>query len=168
MKLNIKSLILYSFLGAILLVSQISLSFLPNIELVSFFVIIYSLCYKKQALIPILIFNMLMGLIYGFGPWIIGYFILWPLLSFLTILMHKFLIEKYLNLAIFSGVYGLAFGLLYAIPYVLIDPAYALAYWISGIPYDVVHMIGNYFAMLLLGKVMYTTIMKLNKQYKFN
>lgn len=167
MKLNTKTLILYSFLGAILVVSQMALSFLPNIELVSFLVIIYSLCYGKEAIIPVLIFNMLMALIYGFGPWIMGYFILWPLLCYLTVILKKFLVDKYLNLAIFSGFYGLIFGLLYAIPYVLIDPAYALAYWISGIPYDVAHMIGNYFLMLLLGKIIYTTITKLNKQHKF-
>lgn len=168
MKLNTRSLILYSLLGTILFISQVVLNFIPNVELVSFLVIIYSLIYGKNALVPIMIFNMLMGLVYGFGPWLIGYFILWPLLSFLTIILRKLLIENYLALAIFSAFYGLIFGFLYAIPYFLVSPSYAITYWISGIPYDVVHMISNYFIMLALGKIFYNLIIRLNKQYKFN
>lgn len=167
MKLNARSLILYSLLGAILFVSQVTLSFLPNVEMVSFLIIIYSLLYGKNAQIPVIIFNMLMGLVYGFGPWIIGYFILWPLLSFATVLLRKILIEKYLALAIFSAIYGLIFGFLYSIPYFFIDPSYAIAYWISGLPYDIVHMVGNYFIMLTLGKIFYNLIKKLNTQYNF-
>ena len=167
MKLDTKSLILYSLLGAILFVSQVTLSFLPNVEMVSFLIIIYSLLYGKNAQIPVIIFNMLMGLVYGFGPWIIGYFILWPLLNFITVLLRKFLIEKYLALAIFSAIYGLIFGFLYSIPYFSIDPSYAIAYWISGLPYDIVHMVSNYFIMLTLGKIFYNLIKKLNIQYNF-
>lgn len=167
MKLNTRSLILYSLLGAILFVSQVTLSFLPNVEMVSFLIIIYSLLYGKNSQIPIIIFNMLMGLVYGFGPWIIGYFILWALLSLITILLCKFLIEKYLVLAIFSAIYGLLFGFLYSIPYFFIDPSYAIAYWISGLPYDIVHMVSNYFIMLTLGKIFYNLIKKLNIQYNF-
>lgn len=167
MKLNTRSLILYSLLGAILFVSQVTLSFLPNVEMVSFLIIIYSLLYGKNAQVPIIIFNMLMGLVYGFGPWIIGYLILWPLLSLITILFSKFLVEKYLALAIFSAIYGLIFGFLYSIPYFSIDPSYAIAYWISGLPYDIVHMVSNYFIMLTLGKIFYNLIKKLNIQYNF-
>ena len=168
MKLNTRSLILYSLLGTILFASQVVLNFLPNVELVSFLVIIYSLIYGKNAQVPILIFNMLMGLVYGFGPWLIGYFILWPLLSLMTIILRKFLLEKYLALAIFSAIYGLIFGFLYAIPYFFVSPSYAITYWISGIPYDIVHMISNYFIMLTLGKIFYNLIKNLNKQYRFN
>lgn len=169
MKLNTRSLILYSFLGALIFASQFALSFIPNVELVSFLVIIYSLIYGKKAQVPILVFNMLMGLFYGFNPyWIIGYFILWPLLSILTILFKKLLLENYLALAIFSGVFGLSFGALYSLQYIIIvSPAYAFSYWVSGIPFDVIHMIGNYFIMLFLGKPIYNLLIKLNKEFKF-
>lgn len=166
MKLTTKELILYALLGAILVISQISLSFLPNIELISLFIIIFSLVYDKKILYSIIIFLFIMGSIYGFRGWWIGYLIIWPLLSIITLVLKKYIMEKYLLLSIFSGFFGLIFGFLYSIPYfIFVSPTFGLTYWIRGIPYDLIHMLGNYFIMIFLGKIIYNLLSKLNKVY---
>ena len=54
--------------------------------------------------------------------------------------------------AIVDGGFGLCFGALFAIPYIFFSPAYAFSYWISGIPFDIVHCAGNFMIALLLFK----------------
>ena len=50
-----------------------------------------------------------------------------------------------------SGAFGLGFGALCAIPYALGGGlAYGVSWWISGIPYDIAHGLGNVIAVLVL------------------
>lgn len=166
MKLTLKELILFSILGALLVLSQIALSFLPNIELVSLFIIIFTLVYGKKSLYSTFIFIIIMGVYYGFGLWWFGYIIVWPLLTFLTLILKRKLEGSYLTLSIFSAIFGLCFGAFYALPYLIIgNISYAITYWIRGLPYDFIHMVGNYFIMLFLGKTIYNLLIKLNKNY---
>ncbi|KAI3349395.1 hypothetical protein FDB55_07410 [Clostridium botulinum] len=166
MKISIRELILFGILGAILTIAKISLDFIPNVEAVSLLVIIYSLIYGKKSIFIIFIFVIMMGLIYGFGPWWIGYFILWPALNILTSLLSKFIKNRYLVLSLYSGMFGLLFGLFYAIPYAIFGGINAgIVYWTAGIPYDIVHGLANYFIMLFLGEKIYELLFNLNKNY---
>ena len=55
--------------------------------------------------------------------------------------------------AVMSGVFGLLFGMLCAIPYLIIGgPAMAIAYWVSGIPFDIAHCVSNFILCLILWK----------------
>lgn len=161
----IKEMIILSLLGTIVFVLQSALSFLPNIEPVSFLLIIYTLILGKKAIIPAMVFNMLIGLLRGMGTWWFGYLIVWPLLVLIVLLFKNIIKENFLGWSILSGVFGLIFGALYAIPQIVItSPSVALAYWIRGIPYDIVHMVGNYFIMLILGKRIYKLLSSLLKK----
>ena len=54
-------------------------------------------------------------------------------------------------MAMISGIFGLLFGFLCAIPYLFVSGlAGAFAYWIAGIPFDLIHGIGNFVIMLVL------------------
>ena len=50
MKLSVKDLVLIALLSALLLVSQVGLAFLPNVEVVSLLIILYTLFFKKLAM----------------------------------------------------------------------------------------------------------------------
>jgi len=51
------------------------------------------------------------------------------------------------------GLFGLLFGALCSIPYFFIlGPAGGLSYFLSGIPYDLLHCVGNAVSGLLLWK----------------
>lgn len=165
MKINVKELILFSMLGGLVSVSQIALSFIPNIETVSLFIILFSLIYNKKAMYIVFVFVAIMGLIYGFGLWWFGYVILWPFLCITTYKLKTIINGKYLILSLYSGSFGLLFGFFYAIPYGIFGGINAgIAYWVSGIPFDIIHGIGNYFLMLLLGEKIFNLIKKLNSR----
>lgn len=144
-------------LGATLLVAQIALAFIPNIELVSFLIIIYTLKYGKKTLFSIYVFAFLEGLIYGFGIWWIMYLYVWTILCFLALIFKRNM--QPLFWAILSGLFGLCFGALCAIPYFFIGGiSLGLSYWISGIPFDILHCVGNFVAAFVLFKPMYRVL----------
>ena len=64
-----KELVRDAFLAALLLVLQVSLSWLPNIELVSLLMILYTLVFRRHVWVILYVFVILEGLIYGFGLW---------------------------------------------------------------------------------------------------
>lgn len=52
-----------------------------------------------------------------------------------------------------AGLFGLCFGALCSIPYIFIGGwAMAFSYWISGLPFDLVHCAGNFVLTLVLYK----------------
>jgi energy-coupling factor transport system substrate-specific component len=146
-----KDIVLIGMLGALLVVVQVGLSALFNVELVSLLIMIYTLNFKKKTFYIIYVFVFIEGLLYGFGTWWIMYLYIWPILSFLTILFKNS--NSSIFWAFLSGIYGLIFGALCSIVYLFIGgPSGALAYWISGIPADMIHAIANFFIALFLFK----------------
>ena len=155
--MRIKDLVLVGMLGALLVAVQYTLSFLPNIELVSVLIIVYTLILHKKTLYIITVFILLEGFLYGFGLWWFNYLYIWFALYGLVMLFHK---EQSLLLwAVISGGYGISFGALCAIPYFFIGLSggtmrngfqAAFAYWITGIPFDIIHGIANFVIALVL------------------
>ena len=150
-----------ALLSAILYVSKVALEFLPNVELVSLLTVLYTLVFGKEAFLIVTVFN-LFGLIqWGFGTWWVSYLYVWPLLVLITLLLKKIIKEEFLIWSVVSGLFGLIFGSLFAIVYLPVDPAYALAYWISGLPWDVWHGVCNFVLMLVIGKPLYLLLKKI-------
>lgn len=149
MKISIKDLVLIALLSALLLVLQVGLAFLPNIEVVSLLIIIYTLFFKKKTLYIIYIFALLEGLIYGFGIWWIMYLYVWTILWGITMLLKE---EKSpIIWAFISGFFGLFFGTLCSVPYFITGGVSMGLSWIaSGLMMDIIHGIANFFVALVL------------------
>ncbi len=146
---------LFSMLGTIMFCSKIMMEFLPNIHLLGMLTMVYTLVFRTRALIPIYVYVLLNGLYAGFSMWWIPYLYIWTILWGVTMLLPKHMSRQvgavvYPSLCAF---HGLAFGILYA-------PAQALMFdlswkqtvaWIvAGLPWDAIHMAGNFAAGLLI------------------
>lgn len=85
----------------------------------------------------------------------------WTILFFIAYLFRKR--EEALFWAVVSAVFGLSFGALCSIPYFIAGgfPS-GMAYWISGIPFDILHGIGNFIVALLLFKPIHRILNKLD------
>lgn len=149
-----------ALLSAILYVSKVALEFLPNVELVSLLTVLYTLVFGKEAFLIVTVFNLFELIQWGFGTWWISYLYVWPLLVLITLMLKKIIKEEFLIWSVVSGLFGLIFGSLFAIVYLPVDPAYALAYWISGLPWDVWHGVCNFVLMLVIGKPLYLLLKK--------
>lgn len=136
-------------LSAILLVGQLCMSFLPNIEPVTTLIILYTLTYKKQVFPIIYTFVLLEGVIFGFGIWWVSYLYIWSILALIVLALGK--IDSAVLWAVVSGSFGLLFGALCAIPYLISGGLYAaFTYWSNGIVFDILHCAGNFVLTLVL------------------
>ena len=142
-------LVVLSLLGALMFAAKMCLAGLPNIEPVSLLVIVYTLVYGKKALYPIYIYVAMELMFWGLGLWNLRYLYVWLVLFFLTLLFRR--MESPWGWAILSGAFGLSFGLLCTPVYWITGGwAFGLSWWISGIPWDVVHCVGNFVIALVL------------------
>ena len=149
LKITAKDIAITGMMIAIIEVAKNALAFIPNVELVSLLVILFTLYFGKKILFVIPAFILLEGCIYGFGLWWIMYLYVWPLLALITYIMRKQ--ESVWVWAIMSGSFGLAFGALCSIPYIVLGgPKAAFAWWVSGIPFDILHCVSNFVLCLVL------------------
>ena len=135
--------------------SKIVMELLPNIHLLGMFVMVYTIVFRKKALIPLYIFVIITGLYAGFAPWWVPYLYIWTVLWGATMLVPKSISPK-LACIVYPAIcaaHGFAYGVLYA-------PVQALMYgfgyeqtiaWIiSGIAFDITHGISNIFTGMLV------------------
>ncbi len=133
--------------------SKTALAFLPNIELVSFLLIIYTLVFGRKTFAAAFAFVGVECLIWGMGLWIINYLYVWPFLVAVTLFARKRGADSALSYAVISGAFGLGFGALCAIPYLFIGgPVMMASWWVAGIPFDLLHCGGNFALCLVLFK----------------
>lgn len=157
LKLTIKDITLIGMMVAVIEVCKAAFSFLPNIELTSFWVIMFTLFFGRKIIMVVPVFILIEGAMYGFGPWWVMYLYIWPVLTLVTWFFRR---QKSVWFwSILSGVFGLFFGFLCSFFYIVVGMAdggirnglYAgFAWWVSGIPWDITHCIGNFVLMLVL------------------
>ena len=148
-KLSLREMILFGMLGALTFAMKVAMAGLPNIEPVSLTLLVYAAVFGWKALYPAYIYVVMEILYFGLGTWNICYLYVWPILVTAGIFMKK--MESPLGWALLSGVYGLAFGALCGIVDIFIGGfGYAVAKWISGIPFDISHCVGNFLLALIL------------------
>jgi energy-coupling factor transport system substrate-specific component len=143
MKLTARELASLSLLGAIIVGGKEIMSFLPNIEPVTLFLMAITLVYGAKALYPCVVFVLLEGLLYGFGWWFFFYLYVWPILVAVTLLLRKWNTSWVIWTAV-GALFGLFFGPLSALQSLVVGGwQMAFSYWISGIPFDILHCVGN-------------------------
>lgn len=147
-KLTVREMAIFGLLGAIMFASKQLLEFLPNIHMLGMFTMLFTIVYRKKALIPIYVFVFLEGVLQGFAVWWIPYLYLWTVLWAVTMALPRNMKPRVAVVVytIVCGLHGLCYGTLYA-------PAQALFFglsfkgtlaWIAaGLPWDCIHMAGN-------------------------
>ena len=58
--------------------AKLALSFLPNIEVVTLLIALYSYTFGIYGLLASVVFVSIEPVIYGFGTWVVSYYIYWP------------------------------------------------------------------------------------------
>ena len=160
---KIYRLVIMAALSAILLIVQLGMAFLPNIEVVSTLIILYTLSYKKLVFPILYTFVLLEGVVFGFGIWWVSYLYIWSILALIVLALRK--MDSALLWAVVSGAFGLSFGVLCAIPYLISGGLYAaFSYWSAGIPYDILHCAGNFVLTLALYRPLSHLLKRLRRE----
>lgn len=175
MQSKIKDIVYVGMMIAVIEVCKRAMDFLPNIELVTFWVIMFTLFLGWKAIYGVIAFTLIEISFFGVHTWVIMYFYIWPLLVVLTMLFRKK--EEPLFWAVLSGFYGLLFGAGCSLPYFFIGAvdggvaaglSMMFTWWIAGIPYDFIHGIANFVIMLVLFVPVHKVILKVKADNSVN
>lgn len=164
-KLTLFEVALFGILGGLTFAAKFVMAALPNIEPSSLMVMLFAVVFGWKGLFPTYVYVALEILINGVNVWNIPYLYIWLLLFVAARMMRK--MTHPLAWAMLSGVFGLLFGVL-CLPTTWIMSGFSsgLAWWISGIPYDVLHCAGNFVIALLLFVPLRKLLNKLYTQMK--
>jgi len=139
------------------------MAMLPNIEPVSLMVMLFAVVFGRKCLYPVYLYVTMEILFFGLGLWNVNYLYVWLILAVAAYLLRG--MESPLGWAMVSGVFGLLFGALCGIVDIFIGGfPYAVAKWISGIPFDIMHCAGKFVIALLLFRPMRQLMEKLYRK----
>lgn len=148
-KLTVFDTVLFGVLGALTFAAKYVMSPLPNIEPVSLMVMLFAVIFGWKGLYPTYIYVVMEILFYGINLWNAYYLYVWAVLFLGALAMRK--VRNPFAWAVLSGGFGLLFGALCAIVNLFIGgPGYAVAWWMSGLSFDLLHCAGNFVIALLL------------------
>ena len=142
-------------LGAVMFTSKIVMEGLPNIHLLGVLTIVYTIVYRKKALVPIYVYVMLNGLFAGFNLWWLPYTYIWTLLWGVTMLLPRKMSRK-VSIIVYSvicSLHGFLYGILYSPAQALmfgLNFKQTVAWVIAGFPFDIIHGISNLALGLLI------------------
>ena len=167
---SVEDIVSIGVMLALIEVSKLAMQGIPNIELTSFWLMMFTLYFGKKVLFTIPAFILLEGCIYGFGLWAVMYLYAWPILVLLTWIGRKR--ESVWYYSFLCGTFGLCFGFLCSFPYFFIGITEegiqgglhaAFTWWVAGIPWDIIHGISNFVIMLVLYKPIRNVMMRKEK-----
>ena len=170
MKISIQDIALIGMMTAVIEVSKLMLNFLPNVELVTFWVIMFTLFFGPKVIYSIIVFILIEISIHGIHTWIFMYMYVWPALALLVYLFRKN--DSIWFYSILSGFFGLFYGAFCSLPYIVIGTVdggiqsgliMAFNWWVAGIPFDIIHGIANFVIMMVLYTPVRALLVKLKR-----
>jgi energy-coupling factor transport system substrate-specific component len=141
--LTTRDITVMGFMVALLEVSVHAMAAIPNVEPVTLLVMLYTLFFGTKVFYILAAYLLLELCFYGFGIWWLSYLYVWPLLAIVT---YRFRAHSSVWFyAVLAAAFGLLFGALCTIPYIFLSGiSGAFAWWVAGIPYDVIHCVANF------------------------
>ena len=157
---------MFGLLGAVLFAAKSAMAYLPNIEPVSLLVMLFAVCFGWRGLYPVYLYILLECSFWGVGLWSVCYLYVWLILFCLARFLRW--MNSPLAWAALSGCFGLLFGALCAPVYWLTGGwAFAVSWWVSGLPMDLIHGAGNFVIALALFKPLRRWLVRLSRWYRF-
>ena len=169
--LTVYEIAVFGMLGALMMVSDLVMNFIPNVHLVGVMIVVLTVVYRWKALFPIYVYVLLIGLMEGLGTWWLPYLYVWTLLWGMAMLLPKRM-PKWLAPIVYAlvcGLHGFGFGFWW-IPSQMLLMSFsfkqALVWWQFGFfTADIPHGIGNLVGSILIVPLV-NLIRRLDKRLK--
>ena len=92
--------------------AKLALMALPNVEIVTLLLALYGYVFGWYGVLSAFVFVSIEPLIYGFGTWVVSYYIHWPLVALVFMLLGKMKIKNRWLLTAAALVLTFGFGVL--------------------------------------------------------
>ena len=141
-RLSAREIAELSLICALMVAGKEGLRVVPNVHPVTLLLLLATAVYGVKALYPAFGFAILEIALYGAGLWNLMYLYVWPIVVFAALPIRQS--RSRALWAALAGLHGLCFGALCAVPYLFIGGwKMAVSWWLSGVPYDVIHCVSN-------------------------
>ena len=84
-----KSIALVGIMAATVECGKLVLAPIPNVEVVTFLLALYGYAFGSLGVISAFVFVSIEPLIYGFGAWVVSYYLYWPFVSLVFMLLAR-------------------------------------------------------------------------------
>ena len=147
--LPLRDLLVLSMLAALMFCAKFAMQNLPNVHLGAVLLIVATLRFGIKTLYMVFVYIMLEGLFFGFSIWWVPYIYIWAILVLAVLPQRKH--KSWLLLSVTGALHGYLFGAMCAIVTAVVGGLHAgFAFWVSGIPYDLIHGTSNLILCLIL------------------
>lgn len=168
-QLSIQRLTLLAMMTTLCQVSRLVFQFLPNVQPVTVILIILTLSLGvSDGLIVAVLSIFISNLTLGMGVWTIAQIISFSLLVLVTGLVIKpfFKHLPFLIMVLYAVLMGYLYGFIISLvqaPFFGIQNFWV--YYISGLPFDTLHAIGNGGFYLILAPILFPLLKKFSEKY---
>jgi len=166
--MRLDQLLFKAFYLTVMITAQIALSFLMNVTVITALFLIYLKCQGlKQTFLLSLLYSLLMGIIYGFGFWVIGYLYIYPVIVLLLWAGLKVTTQPLL-LSLLGFAAGMLFGFLFSLQDSILYSIPFHIYYLRGLPFDLIHGVSNFFSIWVLYPLLVPLIQSQQEHIKDN
>lgn len=150
-----REIAVFAMLGTVMYMGDILMEWAPNIHFVGVLTVAFTMVYRAKALVPLYIYVFLNGLYAGFSMWWMPYLYIWIILWGMTMLIPRGLHVVFTTVlcSAVCALHGFVFGILYAPAQAImfgLDFKSTAAWIISGLPFDLLHGIGDLAASVII------------------
>ena len=130
--------------------AKLALAFLPNVEVVTLLTALYGYTFGWLGVLSAVVFVCIEPLIWGVNTWVVLYFIYWPLVAFVFMLLGKAKVKNRWIITLTAVVLTVFFGLLSSFIDIGLFSGYFdnffyrfSVYYLRGLPFYITQIITN-------------------------
>jgi energy-coupling factor transport system substrate-specific component len=153
-QLSIKRIAVIALLAALLTIGRLAFAMIPNVQPNTIILMIASFVLGPlQGLLLAILSTATTNLFLGHGIWSIGQMVAWGIIAVISGFLGRFRQHiPWWTLVCIAGLFGMLFGFIMSIILGGIMIQNFWAYYLSGLPFDLYHAIGNVFFFVVLYK----------------
>ena len=168
----VRAVTLVGIMTATIECGKLVLMALPNVEVVTLLIALYGYVFGPLGMIASVLFVMIEPLIWGFNLWVVSYFLYWPLVSFVFMLLRKAGLKNRLILSVAAILLTAWFGVLSSLVDVGLftgnfDNFFTrfIIYYVRGIWFYITQIVTNAILFPILFPVLSDTLGKLKGKF---
>lgn len=165
--ISTKMLTTLAMLSSLAVVGRLAFSFLPNIQPATTIILLTALSFGPIAgVIIAIVSTVVTNLFLGSGMWTLWQIFAWSLLALVTgTLVNVHPRIPVFILSLYAGLCGMVYGVIISIPMSKFVGSF-WAYYLSGLPFDISHSIGNVVFFSLMYPIYFKVFRKQINQIK--
>ena len=171
-KIGAREIALVAIMAATIECGKLVLSVLPNIEIVTILCALYGYIFGVWGVVASIVFVCMEPLIYGFGSWTLTYFIYWPLVATVFMLLRR----KKWGGRLISTLTAIILTLFFGVISSIIDGLFLFGineyfikniviYYLRGIPFYITQLVTNAVVFPMLFPFLLSRLDKIRQAY---